>query len=118
MPRGLRPAMGLWMAVAMLAATQPLQAQQWRSAGEYLRQVDGNGDGRVSQDEYIAWMSYGFDAMDRNRDGVLQPAEQPGGRGKLLSRAEHRANLIERFRKQDVDRSGFLSAKELAAPPR
>jgi hypothetical protein len=49
---------------------------------------------------------------------VLSAAEQPGGRGKPLSLAEHRARLAERFAKQDANRDGFLSAKELAAPPR
>ena len=102
----------------MLAIASPTQAQQWRTTSDYQRQVDANADGRVSQDEYIAWMSYGFDAMDRNRDGVLQAAEQPGGRGRPLTRSEHRANLIARFQRQDVDRSGFLSAKEFSAPPR
>ncbi|MBE2211503.1 MAG: calcium-dependent protein kinase 21 [Xanthomonadaceae bacterium] len=102
----------------MLPVTGTVQAQAWRSTGDYLRQIDVDGDGRVSRDEYIAWMSYGFDAMDRNRDGVLQASEQPGGRGKPLARITHHANLAERFARQDVDRDGFLSAKELAAPPR
>ena len=110
--------LALVVGVAMLVIASPTQAQPWRTTGEYQRQVDANADGRVSQDEYIAWMSYGFDSMDRNRDGVLQAVEQPGGRGKLLTRAEHHANLVARFKRQDTDRSGYLSAKELSAPPR
>ena len=106
------------LCVAMLLVGQPVAAQRWQTTSDYQRQVDANGDGRVSPDEYIVWMSYGFEAMDRNRDGVLQSAEQPGSRGKPLTRAEHRANLVERFSRQDADRSGYLSAKELAAPPR
>lgn len=113
-----RAALAIGVCMAMLAIAQPAPAQQWRSTGEYLRRIDGDGDGRISQAEYVAWMSYGFEAMDRNRDGVLQPAEQPGGRGERLSRAEHHANLRARFQRQDVDRDGFLSQKELAAPPR
>ena len=35
-----------------------------------------------------------------------------------ITLAEHRERLAERFRKQDVDRDGFLSARELSAPPR
>lgn len=116
MPSRLRIA--LLMGVGLSLMAQPLLAQAWRSTGDYLRQIDGDGDGRVSQAEYVAWMSYGFESMDHNRDGVLQPAEQPGGRGKALTRAEHRANLASRFRKQDADGNGFLSAKEMAAPPR
>ena len=63
-------------------------------------------------------MSYGFDGMDANRDGVLQPQEQPGGRGPAITRAEHRQRIAERFRRQDANHDGSLSAKELAAPPR
>src|SRR5690606_41246822 len=86
--------------------------------GEYRAKVDADGDGRGSLAEYQAWMSYAFDGMDRNGDGVLAPDEQPGGKGASLSRGQHLARLAERFGKQDVDRDGFLDARELAAPPR
>lgn len=93
------------------------QAQVIRT-GDYLAKMDADGDGRVSLTEYQDWMTYAFDGMDRNRDGVLTPDELPGGKGRPLTRSEHRARLAERFRRQDVDRDGFLDAKELAAPPR
>ncbi|MGN6152703.1 MAG: hypothetical protein ACTHOH_11970 [Lysobacteraceae bacterium] len=86
-------------------------------SGDYLGRMDVDGDGKVSVVEYQDWLSYAFDGMDRDHDGVLSAAEQPGGRGAPITRAEHRARLAERFRRQDVDRSGFLDAKELAAPP-
>ena len=88
------------------------------SIGNYLSKMDADRDGRVSLVEYQDWMGYAFDGMDRDRDGVLSPAEQPGGKGAALTRVEHRARLAERFRKQDANRDGFLSVKELAAPPR
>ncbi len=111
----MRRALVLCGALALLP-TPGAMAQH--NTGDYLKRIDSDGDGRVSPAEYVAWMSYGFDAMDRNRDDVLQPHEQPGGRGKAITRAEHRANLLERFRRQDANRDGHLSAKELAAPPR
>lgn len=46
------------------------------------------------------------------------PPELPGGRGAPLTRAAHRAQLAERFRRQDTNRDGVLDARELAAPPR
>lgn len=94
------------------AAPAPPQA-----SGDYLSRMDRDGDGKVSAVEYQDWLSYAFDGMDRDRDGVLSAAEQPGSRGQPLTREEHRARLAERFRRQDVDRSGFLDARELAAPP-
>ena len=93
------------------------QAQLLRSA-DYLAKMDADGDGRVSLAEYQDWLSYAFERMDANRDGVLQPHEQPGGRGQPITRAEHRQRIAERFRRQDSNRDGSLDATELAAPPR
>jgi hypothetical protein len=105
-------------ALLLLACALPLAgAAQVRSSADYLRQMDADGDGRVSLAEYQDWLSYAFDAMDRDRDGVLSAAEQPGARGAALTRAEHRARLALRFARQDANRDGYLSARELAAPP-
>jgi hypothetical protein len=101
----------------VLSLAAPASAQIAGSS-DYLARMDADRDGRVSPVEYQDWLCYAFDAMDRNRDGVLSPAEQPGGRGIALSRVEHRARLAATFRKQDANRDGFLDAKELAAPPR
>jgi len=88
---------------------------------ELLSRMDSDGDGRIDRAEYRAWLSRGFRAMDTNGDGVLQPEELPPGtrfrRGMALSLAEHSARLDARFALQDVDRSGYLDARELAAPP-
>ncbi|MGY1408413.1 hypothetical protein ACW5EG_02335 [Luteimonas sp. A611] len=104
-----------WICLVLLPVAAFAQVRQ---TGEYLAKMDADGDGRVSLSEYQAWMSYAFDGMDRNGDGVLDAGEQPGGKGAPLSRGQHLARLAERFGKQDVDRDGFLDARELAAPPR
>nr|WP_233511775.1 hypothetical protein [Luteimonas weifangensis] len=95
----------------------PLQAQV-RGTSDYLARMDADRDGRVSLAEYQAWMGYGFEAMDRDRDGVLTPVELPGGRGNPLSREAHRTRLAATFSRQDRNGDGFLDAAELAAPPR
>jgi hypothetical protein len=100
------------------AAFPPVFAQAVQGAADYLARMDADRDGRVSPDEDQAWMGYGFDAMDRDHDGVLSAAEQPGGRGAPLTRDAHRARLAATFARQDRNRDGFLDARELAAPPR
>ena len=103
-------------AVLLIVATQA-RAQVLASA-EYLARMDADTDGRVSLVEYQDWLSYAFDRMDADGDGVLAPGEQPGGRGRPVTREAHRARLADAFRRQDANRDGTLSATELAAPPR
>lgn len=92
-------------------------AAQVTASADYLSRMDRDHDSRVSLTEYQDWLSYGFDAMDRNRDGVLAPEELPAGRGTPLTRQEHRARLAAAFRRQDRNGDGTLDLRELAAPP-
>jgi hypothetical protein len=103
---------GTWL-LASFAATA-----QVRGSGDYLARMDADRDGRVALAEYQDWLSYAFDAMDRDRDGRLAPGELPGGRGREVTREEHRAKLAAAFARQDANTDGFLDARELAAPPR
>ncbi|MGH8081455.1 MAG: hypothetical protein ACREP7_12850 [Lysobacter sp.] len=95
-------------------------AQVVTSTGDYLARMDSDGDGKISLSEYQDWLSYAFDAMDANHDGVLDAQEQPAsGRGARapLTREQHRQTLAERFGKQDRNHDGWLDARELASPP-
>lgn len=115
----VRPAFGLaWCGVLALAlmAAPPAGAQVTATA-DYLARMDADGDGRISLQEYLDWMMYGFTRMDRNGDGVLEADELPGGQGRAVTRAEYQARLTDRFNRQDRNGDGFLDARELAAPP-
>jgi hypothetical protein len=103
---------------AMLALLPACAGAQVRASSDYLARMDRNGDGRVALLEYQDWLSYAFDAMDRDHDGMLSPAELPGGRGQPLTRDEHRARLASAFQRQDRNGDGVLDPRELAAPPR
>ena len=109
---------GFLLSVAAPLLLSPAVATaQVQATGDYLARMDRDVDGRVSLIEYQDWMGYGFEQMDRDRDGILVPAELPGGRGKPVSLADHRESLAAAFRRQDRNRDGFLNAPELAAPP-
>ncbi len=50
--------------------------------GMIMRMADGNGDGTVTREEYMAAFSKHFDEVDANHDGTITPEER---------RAAHRA---------------------------
>lgn len=117
--RSHHAAMRATLSALLLILGLPASARgQVHTTDDYLSRIDADADGRVSLAEYQDWMSYAFDGMDRNADGVLSALEQPGGRGEPITRTQHRERLAERFRKQDANADGYLNAKELAAPPR
>jgi len=106
------------LAAAMLWLPCLVMAQDFpRTPTEYLRQMDANGDGKVSQAEYVDYMSAGFRRMDTNGDGVLEPEELPGGHGRAIGLERYQDNLRRQFRKLDRNGDGCLNARELAAPP-
>ena len=57
---------GVFVLGCALAAGAPPVAAQVMATGEYLARMDADGDGRISLVEYQDWMSYAFDAMDRD----------------------------------------------------
>ncbi len=91
---------------------------QVTDTASYLQRMDSDGDGRVSESEYVQWMLYAFDRMDRNGDRVLTAEELPGGKGRAISREQQRLVIVKRFHTQDANGDGVLDARELAAPPR
>lgn len=88
-----------------------------QNQNDYLASFDADGDKRVSLVEFQRAMSWAFEQMDKNRDGVLSPEEQLVPKAKTFTLKEHHDRLALQFGKQDKNKDGFLSARELAAPP-
>jgi hypothetical protein len=115
---------GLWLAATLILgfalATAARADTLVRSPSDYLLSMDRDGDARISLIEYQDHLSRGFLQMDRNGDGMLSADELPAGaRARRAPTLDaHRRALSYTFDRQDVDRSGFLDARELAAPPR
>lgn len=99
-------------ALMLLACSASAQNQS-----AYLDSFDADGDKRVSLSEFQKAMSWAFERMDKNADGVLTPDEQLVPKAKTFTLREHHDRLAVQFGKQDRNHDGYLSAKELAAPP-
>ena len=105
------------MAIALAWGLLPLAAHAQDSRQEYLQQFDSNGDGRVSEAEYLSYMSRSFRSMDLDGNGVLTADELPGHRGRNVSLKSFEKNLRQQFHKLDRNRDGYLNSRELTAPP-
>ena len=109
-----RPARAAMLAGLLLG---PAIAWAQSTPAEYLREFDTDGDGRVSEAEYVAHLSAGFYRLDTNGDGVLQTDELPGGHGKPITLKQFQDNLRRQFHKLDRNHDGYLDARELTQPP-
>lgn len=109
------------LAVAPLAAAAPpaaAPAQDYaQQPRELLQRFDADGDGRVVEAEYVAYLSLGFRARDVDGNGVLEGGELPPNAHPLAA-ADHDARLRGQFTRQDANGDGALDARELLAPPR
>lgn len=108
-----------WVIAGSIAVCSAAAMAQPTSTDAYLKLFDSNGDGLISQAEYVVYMSRGFHALDVNHDGLLDASEMPPSHRQRgpLSEAQHRRNLIQTFRRQDINQDGSLDAAELAEPP-
>lgn len=107
------------LAATLLSLAGGSVAQTPRDTREYLVLFDADGDGRVSLVEYQDYLSRGFVQLDRNGDGAISADElPPGTRARKLPTLEgRRRELSAAFDRQDLDNSGYLDAREMAAPP-
>jgi len=120
-------------AISALTAATGVHAQGQGGMGKGLiERADGNGDGKLSLDEYKAGRAQRFSRMDADSDGKLslaeidQAAQGMPRRSEMLKAAdtngdglvtleEFNASSKGEFAHLDADKDGFVTADELAA---
>lgn len=88
-----------------------------QSREQYFSNIDSNGNGGVSIAEFQDWMAYGFNHIDKNADNVIDADEALVPKMAGVTRTRHQANIAAQFRRQDRNKNGELSMRELTAPP-
>jgi len=114
----MRPIACVAILAAGLAGGVFVSGAAAQTSADFVARMDKDIDGRVSLAEFTEHMSYAFRRMDADGNGVLEPEEQLVPNARRLTLAEHHANLAQQFGRQDTNHDGYLSATELAAPPR
>ena len=104
----------------LLLAAASVGGRSSEAQRAWFEGFDRDADGRISLAEYQDYFSSGFDAIDRNGDGRLDQDELPAGRQRSPTRERHahRRAVQRTFARLDLDHSGWLSLRELTAPPR
>lgn len=128
----------LLTAAALLSLlSAPSMAQMMRHGGEGMfERADGNNDGSVTKEEFIAARGDQFARLDRNSDGFLDSTDVPkrmaerrkqNGGGEMhggqfdtngdgkVSKDEFINGPTPIFDRADTDKNNVLDAKELAA---
>jgi hypothetical protein len=98
------------LAALTLAAGGVALAQE-APAKPHAMRADADGDGRISQAEFVARRLDRLTVADADRDGSVAPEEM---RAAFQARRAERADI--RFQRLDADRDGAISRGEFDAP--
>ena len=123
----------------ILALSLPLAAQRQRNGGERgvaqrLRQMDSNGDRKISRDEWKG-TTKAFDLLDADKDGSIAAEEFKDARGKVRDRVRNNLRDMDKdndsrisrrewqgraemFDRLDTDRDGFVTKQEIQNRPK
>jgi Ca2+-binding EF-hand superfamily protein len=86
--------------------------QEGRGAKHLFERMDANKDGKVTREEAREAGERLFQKMDQDKNGSVTPAEAESGMKALKVE-----KIEERFRTQDLNKDGRLSADESKMPP-
>lgn len=78
-----------------------------------MARADTDGDGRLSQSEFVTQRVERLRTADANSDGMIGAEERPG----RAKRADRTADRTAAFDRLDANRDGMLSREEFSARP-
>ncbi len=89
----------------------------WHLGGMSFAELDADGDGQITAEEYAAARAAQLEGLDANGDGLIS-AEEIADYQLRLAEAAIRARAERLVEMLDVNGDGLLDAAELAASPR
>lgn len=138
----MKPYAFLLAGAALLTAGAAQAQMHGHHDGVMIKAADGDGDGAVTEDEFLDLLEENFEWMDRNGDDLInmddrspvmqrladireESGEEPRWKGRhggmdanedgAVSWEETREKALERFGEVDADDNGSVSAEELEA---
>lgn len=115
----MKPRLIFCVLCAFALATPALaQTRFAQSQSQLFNRFDANRDGQISLSEYQNELLRAFDAMDANRNAVLDLNELPAGSRTPITRKQRLDSIAGQFRAQDSNRDGALQPNELFQPPK
>lgn len=105
-------------AVCSYAGAEDVPALMYGQMGEQMfKEVDANGDGAISVDEFNAFHQKQFKQMDANGDGKISHAEMEAGHKRQAGGGGASTHLDKRFQAADTNHDGGLDREEAKAMP-
>lgn len=103
-----------------LAAGTAVAVEAPKALPEAVAAKDANGDGRITEEEYVGHFAPGFERKDKNKDGVLSREEQPHksfdaadqDKNNQLTREEFMTTFHRQFKGQDRNGDGVITADD------
>ena len=106
------------IACGLSLAALPAFARDDHDAGQKVKMLDTDGDGRVSRSEFAANKQEKIQRMDANNDGVLTPNESTAGKAEKKhwwSRSDKPAGKAGELNSADTNGDGQVTAAEATA---
>lgn len=99
-------------AAALLILTGTRDGRANENVDEKFTMMDANGDGKISEEEWVAGNKAKFEMIDTNTDGKLTVTEMETAHAKMGKGGKMKVSVSEKFKVMDTNKDGSVSEEE------